>query len=216
MKIKAASGNDRGQETGKSDEWNKSMKYPWKNTVNQWGLVSIFNHWLMALAILANFFLGYWMVGLDYYDTWYHQGPEIHKSIGGVLMILMAFRLSWMLFSASAMPLPNHRNWEIILAKIVKWLLLISLFIILMSGYLMSTIEDQGIDVFHLFQIPATFKLFEENKDLLGDLHWYVALFMMGLVLLHAMAALKHHLIDKDRTFLRILWPNLMTQTEKK
>ena len=52
-------------------------------------------HWLFALAVYAMFGLGLWMVTLSYYDGWYHQAPELHKSIGVLLMMGLVFRVIW-------------------------------------------------------------------------------------------------------------------------
>lgn len=51
-----------------------------RNSSHQFGLVAVLLHWSMALAIYAMFALGLWMVGLGYYDSWYHDAPEIHKA----------------------------------------------------------------------------------------------------------------------------------------
>jgi len=60
----------------------------WKNTSKNFGGISIFIHWLVALAVYGLFALGLWMVGLGYYDTWYHRAPELHKSIGILVFAL--------------------------------------------------------------------------------------------------------------------------------
>ncbi len=31
----------------------------------------------------------------DYYDGWYHRAPEIHKSIGILLMMALIVRIIW-------------------------------------------------------------------------------------------------------------------------
>ncbi len=51
--------------------------------------------WSMAVAFIAMYALGLWMVDLDYYDNWYHRAPELHKSIGNILVGLMLLRLLW-------------------------------------------------------------------------------------------------------------------------
>ncbi len=44
----------------------------WRNDPHRYGLVSVTLHWVMAIAIVALFWLGLWMRGLDYYSPWYH------------------------------------------------------------------------------------------------------------------------------------------------
>ena len=53
-----------------------------RNSSTCYGLVSVFLHWSMTLLIIGLFALGLWMVTLDYYDVWYHDAPQLHKSLG--------------------------------------------------------------------------------------------------------------------------------------
>ena len=69
----------------------------WRNTATAYGLLSIGMHWLVALAVFGLFGLGLWMVGLDYYSSWRHTAPALHKGIGLGLFALMLLRLLWRL-----------------------------------------------------------------------------------------------------------------------
>ena len=63
------------------------------NTPERYGVISAAFHWLSAIIVYGMFALGLWMVTLSYYDGWYHKAPELHKSIGILLMMgwLFAF-----------------------------------------------------------------------------------------------------------------------------
>lgn len=74
-----------------------------RNSSSNFGVVSVAIHWLVAVAVFGLFGLGYWMVDLSYYDDWYRTGPDIHRSIGILLLLVMLFRLVWRLFN----PLPR-------------------------------------------------------------------------------------------------------------
>jgi len=67
----------------------------WRNSSSRYGIISMCLHWLFALAVYAMFGLGLWMVTLSYYDGWYHQAPELHKSIGVLLMMGLVIRVIW-------------------------------------------------------------------------------------------------------------------------
>ena len=54
----------------------------WRNTSARYGLVSVLLHWSVALVVFGLFGLGFWMVGLSYYDPWRQSAPDLHKSIG--------------------------------------------------------------------------------------------------------------------------------------
>ena len=65
--------------------------------------------------------------------------------------------------------------------------------------------KRENLDVFGWFSIPSTITSIPNQEDVAGQVHLVVASTLLGLVLLHATAALKHHYIDRDDTLKRIL-----------
>lgn len=175
------------------------------NTSTSYGYVSIFFHWLSALSIFGLFGLGYYMVDLTYYHEWYKTAPELHKSIGIIFFILMVFRLVWRITQIEPSHLPSHSPLEQKAGKITHTLLYWLIFTIMIAGYLISTADGRGIEVFEFVTIPAYGSIIENQEDIAGVIHKWLAYVLIGLALLHALAALKHHFIDKDNTLNRIL-----------
>ena len=175
------------------------------NTEKQYGLLTITIHWLVAIAFFALFAVGFWMVDLGYYDDWYRKAPELHKSVGVILLLVMLMRVALKWFQVSPKPLAGTSEVQEKAAHIAHFILYLLVFVILVSGYLISTADGRGIDVFELFELPSIGLLFDNQEDIAGAIHKYVAYAGMGLVILHALAALKHHFIDKDQTLLRML-----------
>jgi cytochrome b561 len=175
------------------------------NTQTHYGYISIFFHWLSALSIISLFALGYYMVDLTYYHEWYKTAPALHKSIGVLLFMLMVIRLIWRYKQLAPDHLASHSNLERKAGKFIHSLLYLLIFIIMIAGYLISTADDRGIDVFELFMIPGFGSFIENQEDIAGLIHKWVAYLLITLVLLHALAALKHHFIDKDNTLNRMI-----------
>jgi len=175
------------------------------NTENHYGLVTIVIHWLVAIAFFGLFALGFWMVELGYYDDWYRKAPELHKSVGVILIFVMLVRVFTKWFQVTPKAIPSITASQEKAAHIVHVLLYLLVFVILISGYLISTADGRGIEVFNLFELPSIGMLFDNQEDIAGAVHKYVAYAGMGLVVLHALAALKHHFVDKDKTLLRML-----------
>lgn len=69
------------------------------NTPERYGVISAAFHWLSAIIVYGMFALGLWMVTLSYYDGWYHKAPELHKSIGILLMMGLVIRVLWRVIS---------------------------------------------------------------------------------------------------------------------
>lgn len=175
------------------------------NTDSHYGWLSITLHWLVAIAVFGLFALGYWMVDLGYYHEWYQSAPELHQSIGICLFMVMVFRWLWRRSQIKPMPLNSHSKIEITLGHWIHLFLYALLFIIMLSGYLISTADGRGIAVFELFQLPSAGLLIENQEDIAGQIHEYGAYVLISAAVLHALAALKHHFIDKDNTLKRML-----------
>jgi cytochrome b561 len=177
----------------------------WKNSPVQFGHISVLMHWLVALFFYAMFALGLWMVGLGYYDDWYHRAPELHKSIGVALFLVMVFRLLWRFISPPPSPLKSFSAATRIGAWLAHLMLFLGIFTILISGYLISTAEGQPINVFGWFEIPATLFGLNQQADIAGVIHLWVAWGIVIVSVLHGLAAFKHHFIDRDTTLTRML-----------
>lgn len=176
-----------------------------RNSPSRYGTISVLLHWLIAITVYGMFALGLWMVTLSYYDGWYHQAPEIHKSIGILLMAGLVIRLVWRALSPLPRPLASYSRLTRLGAAVAHLALYLLLFGIVISGYLISTADGKPISVFGLFEVPATLADAGSQADLAGSIHLWLAWSVVILSVLHGLAALKHHFIDKDATLTRML-----------
>lgn len=177
----------------------------WRNSPERYGTVAIVLHWLVALAVFGMFGLGLWMSELTLYHPWYHRAPALHKSIGLLLFGVMVLRLLWRLLNPRPAPLPNHSPIEQLGAHLVHWLLYLLLLATMVFGYLISTADGRGVDIFNWMTIPATLTSLPDQEDVAGEIHEALAITLVVVALLHAAAALKHHFVDRDRTLQRML-----------
>jgi cytochrome b561 len=176
-----------------------------RNTEQGYGLVAIGLHWLMAVAIVTLFLLGLWMVDLSYYDPWYRRAPDIHKAVGVLLFIALVGRFLWRLGNPRPEPEPALTAFERRASQVTHLLFYLLLAAVMVSGYLISTADGRPIDVLGLFQVPATLTGLPSQADIAGDVHLYLAVAVIVLASIHALGALKHHFLDRDRTLLRML-----------
>lgn len=175
------------------------------NTSERYGLVAILMHWLTALTVFLLFGLGLWMVTLDYYSPWYKDAPHLHKSIGVLLALFIGLRLLWKLIQSQ--PRSLAAGLEHKAATIAHGLLYVLLLCMFVSGYLIPTGDGRGIEVFDWFLVPSLGEFVDKQEDLAGFVHEWLAYGLMALVALHALAACKHHFINKDKTLVRMLKP---------
>lgn len=176
-----------------------------KNTKDSFGWISISLHWIMAIALIAMYFVGDYMVDLDYLNRWYKTAPDIHRSVGVIIGFLMIFRLLWNIFQVK----PKHLNPESIrsnkLASVTHYLFYLIVIVMVVSGYLITTAKGQGVHVFSLFEVPALLPDSKDRAELAGDIHEWLGLGFIIIVGFHAFAALAHHFWYKDRTLKRML-----------
>jgi cytochrome b561 len=174
-----------------------------KDVENGYGLVSRIVHWTMAVAIVALFALGWWMVGLTYYSPYYKSAPDLHRSAGMLLLAALVLRFAWRLgnvkpHNRDLSPLERKASW------LGHWGFYPLLFALMISGYLISTPDGRPIDVFGLFSVPSLFQQ-KGLEDTAGYVHEILAYAVMALAAVHSAAALKHHFVDKS-TILTRMW----------
>ena len=173
-----------------------------RDSVAGYGLVTRLAHWLMAAAFSVLFALGFWMVGLDYYSPYYHAAPDLHKSVGILLLIALVLRFGWRL--ANVRPADDDLSpFERTASRLVHVGFYPLLLALMVSGYLISPADGKPIDVFGLFSLPSP----GENKgleDAAGLVHEWLAYLVIAVAVLHAAGAFKHHFVDRTRTLSRM------------
>ncbi|MEL6373925.1 MAG: cytochrome b [Pseudomonadota bacterium] len=159
-------------------------------------------HWSVALLVFGLFALGYWMRTLDYYSAWYQRAPELHTSLGMVLVVLILVRLAWRAMTRTPAALP-HSRLEALAGHAAHLALYVLLIVMGITGYVFATADGKPISVFGAFELPPLIQS-KVAGDLAGDVHEWAAYAIVGLAVVHALAALKHHFIDRDDTLRRM------------
>lgn len=176
------------------------------NQTNSYGALTKLLHWSVALGFLGLFGLGFWMVELDYYSSWYHQAPFIHKSVGVLLVLTMIFRFLWHLYSPTPQQFSNTPRWQFKWVRLLHLSFYMWILFLGVSGYLISTAEGDPIQVFSWFEVPSLLTPFDQQAEIAGSIHKWMAYGVMALVGLHALAAIWHHFFLKDNTLKKMLF----------
>lgn len=176
-----------------------------RNTQSKFGAVTIFIHWLMAVVVIGQFSFGLYMLSINYYNPLYKVLTHYHKSIGILFICLLGIRLCWKAINSRPTPAPGVKQWEHNAGRLAQGAMLFLLIIVACFGYLISTAKGHSIEVFNWFEVPATITSIEDQEDWAGEFHYWFALSVTIIASIHAIAALKHHFIDKNETLLRML-----------
>ncbi len=174
-----------------------------RNSSSRYGAITVLLHWLMAALIIGLFALGLYMVELDYYDSWYHRAPALHRSFGLTVLLLLLLRFVWRTVNVS--PTPLGKPWEITISRWLHRFFYLLIVLIATSGYLLSTADGHPVVVFDWFKVPAILSGIDQQEEFAGEIHEWLVWLLASLVIIHALAALKHHFVDKDATLIRML-----------
>lgn len=175
-----------------------------RNDGQRYGALAQLFHWTIAALVVVMFAVGGYMTDLP-------LGPDkievynLHKSLGVVILALMALRLIWR-FVSPAPPLPagmpGHERAAAAASHALLYLLILAQPTI---GILHSNAANFPVVVFGLFTLPPLAGPSEALKAALETAHFWVAWAILGLVCIHVAAALRHHFLLKDDILRRML-----------
>ncbi len=178
-----------------------------KNSTNKYGSISKLLHWTIALLFIVQFYLVYWteyvLPKKSPLAEFYIDG--LHKPIGITILCLAIFAVLWRLYNVKPKFPPLMREWEKGAAHSVHLLLYLTMFVMPITGFMMSVAAGYPPNYFGLYQFPM---FIEKNKALsnaLFEVHEITSYIIIALVLVHTLAALKHHFIDRDSVLKRML-----------
>lgn len=175
---------------------------------NKLSPLTIALHWIVGLTILTLMAVGWYMEEFKAYGLY-----DIHKSIGIIILAFVLVRVIWRLKKGFPEPVSPVDHLQHMVAKLVHWVLLLGTLAFPISGMMMSGGGGHGLAVFGIQLLaenhdPITGKTIplNENAAALGaEVHGILLWVLIVALVLHIGGALKHHLMDKDRTLLRML-----------
>jgi cytochrome b561 len=163
-------------------------------------------HWAIGVLMILNIAGG--LLNESFGEAAVGTIMSLHKATGILILGLSVGRLAWRLTHRPPPLAASVRAWEKGLAHAVHAIFYVMMIALPLTGWLMVSAGSRKfpIDFFGLFTVPwlpvaqdkATSGVYNERHELLG----YV---MIALIALHVLAALKHHLFDRDNTVVRML-----------
>lgn len=171
-------------------------------------------HWVIALLILAGLPLGLYMVGLPVspsklkYYSW-------HKWIGVTVFMLALARLAWRAGHRPPAPLPGQPRWQLAVAHAMHGVLYLMMIAIPLTGWLFSSAAGFPTVYLGLIQLPDLVHKDAQLKEIFKLAHLVLTYALGGLVVLHAAAAIKHAVVDRDATMSR-MWLGRAANNEQR
>jgi cytochrome b561 len=164
---------------------------------------AILLHWLVAALIVAGFGLGLYMVDLKLSPTKLKL-YSWHKWVGVTIWLLVVVRLLW---RGTHRPpaLPAMPGWQRAAAHAVHIALYVLLLAIPVSGWLFSSASGFPTVYLGVLQLPDLLGKDKALAETLKEVHETLNWTLFAIVVLHVVAAIKHHLVDRDPVLHRML-----------
>lgn len=178
------------------------------DTRQQFSKITVSLHWVVALLMIALLAVGIYMTENEDYSLY-----NIHKSFGVVVLVLALARVVWRIKNGWPQAAGHYKAYEHTLAHIVHWTLILGTVIMPVSGVIFSSMGGHHVPLFGIDLIPAVHDpanpadVLPRNaalSELAGEVHEVVGYLLIACIVLHIIGALKHHIIDKDGTLLRM------------
>lgn len=159
-------------------------------------------HWIIALLIIANLWLGIAHESLP--KEW--KVMPLHKSIGLTVLALSILRLVWRLTHAAPALPAAMPAWEKSAAHLTHWIFYAFMILVPLSGWIMSSANQYPLNWFSLFDVPKfTVAKGDAIVGIAHEGHEIMGFAWLALVVLHIVAALRHHFVLKDGVLRRML-----------
>jgi cytochrome b561 len=163
-------------------------------------------HWTIAVLMIGNLAGG--LLHESFGEAAEGAIIGLHKAIGVLVLVLSLARLAWRLGHRPPPLAATLKRWEIGLAHAVHWTFYVLMIALPLSGWLMVSAGQRKwpISFFGMFDVP----FLPVNQDkaiggLMHEAHEILGFFTIALIILHVLAAIKHHVFDGDNSVERML-----------
>ncbi|RVC56962.1 MAG: cytochrome b [Mesorhizobium sp.] len=180
------------------------------NTSTRYGWAMIVLHWLIGIIFIGQFVLGFVMMRIESQRTAFEL-IQLHKSFGFLLLGLIIPRIAWRLGNiVPALP-SSVGGLERQAAPLAHFALYLFQITLPLSGWALvsvSTLEIPSMP-FNLFVMPnLPLAVSDAAESFWTAAHWYLAYAGIALVVLHVLAALRHHFWLRDSVLARMITPS--------
>ena len=167
--------------------------------------VGIGFHWVMAGLVIFQLGWGWWM-GRQPVGGAMMAAYDLHFAVGVLMLILVIGRLSWRLLAPNLINDADKPGWESMAAHVTHYVFYTCLIGLPLTGWAMvsATARDQQLTFLGLFDWPLMPMQTLSNpilwwiENAAEWMHWGLIVSLLLLIPIHAGAALKHQIIDRD------------------
>ncbi|MFG1296125.1 cytochrome b [Xanthobacter variabilis] len=162
-------------------------------------------HWLTVLAVIV-------VYGVTYLEAFFARGtPErawiwwTHISVGLFLLLVLALRVPVRIFGPMPGPSRQISRPVALASEAAHGLLYLLVIVTPLVGIYLAFLRGDAVTFFSLFTIPSPVPVDRAFAGTVKEVHEVLANGLVLLALLHAAAAIAHHVVLKDDVLKRML-----------
>lgn len=175
-----------------------------KRTAQSYSAVTKLLHWLMAVLVVVC-----WVLGVLTDDL-----PKIgsrtaillaHVTAGLALLDVLVLRVVWCVtFSQPPAERAVFGIWPG-MGRLTHYMLYAMLLMVPVTGILLQFSYGRGLPLYGVVEIPSPLAFNATFANIMMEVHKLSAHALVALAAAHALAALVHHYVFRDRTLVRML-----------
>jgi cytochrome b561 len=176
-----------------------------RNSSRSYGTVAMALHWAVVFLVLGAALSA--LIGDYLPDGAIRQaGLVAHISFGLAILVFVMARLFWRLVDPPPAAVNSRLGpWGELAGQIAHYAIYALLITIPVAGIMVQFARGESLPVFGLFDVASPWAADRAFAHDVKEVHEALANGLIGLLSLHAAAALVHHYVFHDRTLLRML-----------
>lgn len=161
-------------------------------------------HWLIALLIVIIAALGLYMVDLPDAAPERELLFDWHRWLGVTAFVFILARMLWRTVRKPPALVASMPRLQRLAASATHFALYALMVVGPLTGYLLTNRAGEAVKVFG-WSLPPLIGEDAGQVKLFEGIHAYVNYALIAIAVLHALAAFKHHFIDRDETLARMV-----------
>ncbi len=181
------------------------------SSTTSWGAAAKVLHWLMAIVILVDTYIVWFIVNQDF-ENFRDQSTQMfrllmpwHKALGFIALALLILRLVWRQIDTRPAYPATMTPWQRTASSLAQNGLYGLIAVSILTGWARVSSNGSPANVFNWFTLPAIVPKDEALHAWTEILHDWSSWAIIAIAAIHAAAALKHHFIDRDNVLRSML-----------
>jgi cytochrome b561 len=172
------------------------------NTSAEYGSLAKALHWLVAIGI-------FWLIYLGLEQADMERGPEkmavraTHASWALLVLALMTIRIIWRFMNETPAHPAGMPRWQKLSATVAHWAIYLAVFTQLTGGAMTVATNGNGLKFFGM-TIPVPIAENHDAHEFWEGIHEFTWKPLAALLVLHVLAALYNHFIQKNDVLRRM------------